>query len=223
MSSFVLKIIAVISMSFDHIGDCITNGFISSYNFIGRFAFPVFAFQISEGYTHTHSLNNYIKKLFIFAVISQIPYNLFEYAVGFPFNLNVGFTLLIGLLAIIVFDKCPNKILGFLGAAGCSLLAQLLHTDYGYWGVLTIFCFYLFKNSKILNAFVFLLLVIGKYANNLIDSNFNYNYIMMALCTYLAVVPILLYNGKQGKKIKYFLYAFYPLHLLILGLIKIFI
>ena len=223
MSSFVLKIIAAISMFFDHLGDCLTNGYVSAFNYVGRFAFPIFAFQISEGYTHTHSINNYIKKLFVFAIISQIPYNIFEYAVGFPFNLNVGFTLLIGLFAIIIFDKCSNKILGCLGVAGCAILAELLQTDYGYWGVLIIFCFYLFKDNKLLSAFVFLLLVMGDYANNLINSNFNYNYIIMALCTYSAIVPILLYNGEQGKKIKYFLYAFYPLHLIILGLIKMFI
>lgn len=221
MSSFILKIIAVISMFFDHLGDCITNGFISAYNYVGRLAFPIFAFQISEGYTHTRDLNKYIKKLFIFAIVSQIPYNLFEYAVGFPFNLNVGFTLLIGLFAITIFDKSPNKFLGFLGVAVCSVLSELLNTDYGYWGVLIIFCFYFFKRNKALNAFVFLLLVMAKYANNLITSNFNYNYIIMAICTYSAIIPILLYNGKQGKKMKYFLYAFYPLHLLVLGIVKV--
>lgn len=223
MTSFILKIIAVISMFFDHLGDFITNGYVSSYNFIGRLAFPIFAFQISEGYKHTHDLNNYIKKLFIFAIISQIPYNIFEYAIGFPLNLNVGFTLLIGLFAIIVFDKCPNKVLGFLGVAIFAVLAELLKTDYGYWGVLVIFCFYLFKDTKSLNALVFLLLVVAKYINDLINLNFDHNLIILALCTYSAIVPILLYNGKQGKKMRYFLYAFYPLHLLILGLIKIFI
>ena len=222
MNAFVLKLIACITMFMDHISYAIP-GKTYWLNYIGRIAFPIFAFQISEGYTHTHDLNKYMKKLFIFAILSQIPYNIFEYAVGFSFNLNVGFTLLIGLFAIIIFDKCPNKLLGFIGVAGCSILAELLHTDYGYWGVLAIFCFYLFKDNKLINGLVFLLLVIGKYANDLMTSNFNYNYIIMAICTYSAIIPILLYNGKQGKKVKYFLYIFYPLHLLILGLIKMFI
>ena len=76
ISAFVLKIIAVITMTIDHSGYLIFGG--SSFmNFIGRIAFPIFAFQITEGYTHTHNLKKYFLRLFAFALISQIPFMLF--------------------------------------------------------------------------------------------------------------------------------------------------
>ncbi len=218
MSSFVLKVIAVVSMCFDHIGACLTHGVASGWNYVGRLAFPIFAFQISEGYSHTHNLKRYFWKLFVFALISQIPFNLFEYTLGFDLNLNVLFTLFLGLLAITIFDKAPNKLLSFIGAAICVVLGEVLHVDYGYWGVLVVFCFYLFKSNKLVMSLVFLLLVIAKYCNSFIASGFYYKYIALALGTYLSIIPIVLYNGKQGPKTKYFLYIFYPLHLAILGL-----
>lgn len=221
MSSFVLKIIAVVSMFCDHFGDCLTNGIASTWNYIGRIAFPIFAFQISEGYIHTHNLKKYFWKLFVFALISQIPFNLFEYSLGFNLSLNVLFTLFLGLLAITAFDKSPNKILGFAGAGICIILGEFLNVDYGYWGVLVVFCFYLFKNNKLIMSFVFLLLVIAKYCNNFIASDFYYKYILLSLGTFSSIIPILLYNGKQGPKLKYFLYIFYPVHLAILGLVHL--
>lgn len=110
MSSFVLKMIAVFSMCFDHFGYLFSAGNFSFCNLIGRLAFPIFAFQISEGYTHTRDLKKYFWRLFLFAVISQIPFNLFEYAFGFDLTLNIFFTLLLGLTAIFAYDRIPNKL-----------------------------------------------------------------------------------------------------------------
>jgi len=76
MSSFVLKIIAIITMFIDHVGYAIFGKF-SFFNYIGRIAFPIFAFQISEGYSHTKDLKKYFLRLFIFAIISQVPFMLF--------------------------------------------------------------------------------------------------------------------------------------------------
>lgn len=219
MSSFILKIIAVISMCFDHVGICLTHGIASFWNYIGRLAFPIFAFQISEGYIHTSNLKKYFGKLFVFALISQIPFNFFEYALGFSLGLNVLFTLFLGLLSITIFDKAPNKILGFIGVAICVILGDFFKVDYGYWGVLVVFCFYLFKNNKLIMSLIYLLLVIVKYINGFITSGFYYQYIALAIGTYLSIIPILLYNGKQGPKTKYLLYIFYPLHLIILGIL----
>ena len=218
MSSFKLKIIAVVTMFCDHFGLCLTGGVASLWNYIGRLAFPIFAYQISEGYFYTSNLKKYFLKLFVFAIISQIPFNLFEYALGFNYHLNVLFTLLLGLMAITVFDKSPNKIVGFAGVAICIALGHFLNVDYGYWGVLLVFCFYLFKDNKIITTIIFGLLVLAKYFTNLIDSGFYYQYILLAISTFIAIIPILLYNKKQGYKTKYFLYIFYPVHLAILAL-----
>lgn len=92
-SSFALKIIAVICMLCDHLGDAIIKPF-SFFNVIGRIAFPIFAFQITEGYIHTKDLKKYFKRLIIFAILSQIPFMLFLSTFTSPFTLNIFFTLL---------------------------------------------------------------------------------------------------------------------------------
>jgi len=127
MSAFVLKIIAMVTMTFDHSGYIIFGGS-SFFNYIGRLAFPIFAFQISQGYIHTKDLKKYLGRLTIFAFVSQIPFMLFYYSATntpisiaqipstiynsistFDYTLNIFFTLLIGLLAILAFDKIKYK------------------------------------------------------------------------------------------------------------------
>lgn len=217
MSSFVLKIIAVISMCFDHFGYWVFGPQITWCNFLGRLAFPIFAYQISEGYTHTHDLKKYIWRLFLFAIISQIPFNLFQYAIGFSLTSNVFFTLLLGLLSICAFEKIPNKLMGIIVSGICIFLGHLLNVDYGYWGVLLVFAFYILRTNKVLLTLGFAAIIMLKYVPVLIQSNFNFLNMYLAIFTFLAIVPILLYNGKQGLKTKYLLYIFYPLHLTILA------
>ena len=97
MSSFVLKLIAVISMILDHTGYVIFGSF-SWMNVIGRLAFPIFAFCITEGYAHTSNLKKYFFRLLLFAIISQVPYMLFLSIFSDSLmNWNILFTLVLGL------------------------------------------------------------------------------------------------------------------------------
>ena len=107
MSAFILKIIALITMTCDHISYVIFKKF-SYLNYIGRIAFPIFAFQISEGYIHTKNLKKYLLRLFVFALISQAPYALYRSAFFASFSLNVFFTLFLGLIGIILFEMFKN-------------------------------------------------------------------------------------------------------------------
>lgn len=100
MSNFVLKIIAIISMFCDHLGYALYGKF-SPFNYIGRIAFPIFAFGISEGYAHTKSKKNYCIRLFMFGVVSQVPFMWFTSIFRTQSSLNIFFTLLLGLIAII--------------------------------------------------------------------------------------------------------------------------
>lgn len=217
MSSFVLKLIAVISMLFDHSGYVIFNGF-SAFNFIGRLAFPIFAFQLTQGYTHTKSLKKYFLRLFLFALISQIPFLLFRIKfVEDIFVLNIFFTLSLGLANIWIYDK--NKILGMISLILFSTVAELLNFDYGAFGIIIIFIFYAFKNNKILMNFFFIFSVILKYLFYLLiyyNTIYFSSYLALCIFTILSIILINFYNGKEGKKVKYLLYIFYPLHLLIL-------
>ncbi len=218
MSAFVLKIIAVITMFIDHIGYVVYNGNTSYFNYIGRIAFPIFAFQISEGYMHTKNLKKYFLKLFLFALISQIPFMLFQFMISVDFGLNVLFTLLLGLLAIFIYDKSKYKSLGILAAIGIGLVSQFSHCDYGFYGVAVIFIFYVFKNNFINASIFFTLATAIKYTYYMIKFNaFMHPKLIYAfLCTCIPLFFIAAYNGKKGKNTKYLLYIFYPIHLLII-------
>ncbi len=235
MTSFLLKIIAMISMLIDHIGNAYLKH-TTGMNVIGRIAFPIFAFQISEGYVHTKNLKKYFFRLFCFALISQIPYMLFlsTYTTNI-YSLNIFFTLFLGLLAIFCYDKVmatsssfiknlkiskSTKImLAICPAIFLGILAEICKVDYGFFGIAIIFLFYVFRNRKVWMCISFILACIIKYGLNILSYGYPYLYSLLCLFTILPIIFICLYNGKQGKKIKYFLYAFYPVHLLLLYLI----
>lgn len=219
-SSFTLKIIAIIFMLCDHFGDAILKPF-SFFNVLGRIAFPIFAFQLTEGYIHTKNLKKYFKRLIIFAIISQIPFMLFSSTFTSRFSLNIFFTLFIGLFAIYIYDKLHNNFLGILVTIFLCALAQLIKTDYGAWGVCIIMIFYIFKDKKIWMCLLYLLSCLLKYLPYLLAYNFHYIYMLLLLGTASSIFFIILYNGKQGKKVKYLLYAFYPLHMLALYFINV--
>lgn len=235
MTSFVLKIIAMISMFCDHFGYAFM-GYFSYFNYIGRIAFPIFAFQISEGFTHTKNLKKYFLRLLAFAFISQIPFYLFlqKFIPNTIDELNIFFTLLLGLLSIIIYDyfsKVENQelnyklfgipfknLIGIVFALFIAYIGELLKVDYGFWGIIVIFAFYLLKNKKLAMIICYITLCIIRYGINIFLYGFHIEYIYRALATMLPIIFIWLYNGKQGYKIKYLLYLFYPLHLLLLYL-----
>ena len=168
MTSFVLKIIALITMFIDHLGYSIYGKF-SYLNYIGRIAFPIFAFQISEGFVHTKNIKKYFIRLLVFAIISQFPFMLFLSTFSKNiYELNIFFTLSFGLLAIFIFDKIINTnltifnksidkfiklFLGLLITFFIGVIAELLNFDYGLFGIAIIFMFYLFKNDKVAMCF----------------------------------------------------------------------
>ncbi len=235
MTSFILKIIAIISMAIDHIGIAYFK-YTTSMNVIGRIAFPIFAFQISEGYTHTKNLKKYFFRLFLFALISQIPFFLFESLFMEDYSLNIFFTLFFGLLCIFIYDKICNSshhiskkkwldislkyILAFTVIFFIGILAQVCNFDYGFFGIAIIFLFYFFRNHKVLMAISFILACIINYLPNIIKyPQYIGIYSQLCLFTILPIIFICMYNKKQGKKIKYFLYAFYPIHLLLIYIV----
>ena len=213
-----LKIIAMICMVFDHLGD---NVFPEQtwMRIIGRIALPLFAFCISEGYIHTKDKKRYLKRLAVFALISEIPFNLlFNGTIFYLGHQNVILTFFIAILSLIVFDKITQnkkKISYVFGAFIVILfgvLALILKTDYNFFAVSLVFIYYVFNNksNNVRN-------VIGTIYQLLIRNVGIYIY------GALSCIPIFLYNGKKGKGIKWLFYVFYPGHMLIIYLIKILI
>lgn len=231
MTSFALKCIAMVAMLIDHTSIAYF-GQTTLFNVIGRIAFPIFAFQISEGYIHTKNLRKYFLRLFCFAVISQFPFMLFDSIFTNSFSFNIFGTLFVGLLAILLYDKITNcdfkitnnekvnvitnKVFGCIPVILLGIISEVCYFDYGFWGVAIIFLFYIFKNDKLGMLIFYITACIIKYGVNIIVYGYHYLYVLLCIGTILPIIFIFLYNGKQGKKIKYLLYAFYPVHLLIL-------
>ena len=151
-------------MFIDHLGYAIFNKF-SFFNYIGRVAFPIFAFQISEGFHYTKNVKKYFARLLLFAIFSQIPFMLFlSIFSNNIYKLNVFFTLFLGLFSIYIYDKIINSfyitsnvklnnflkfVLGISIVLFIGFIAEFLKSDYGLFGIAVIFLFYLFKNNKI--------------------------------------------------------------------------
>ncbi len=219
MSSFVLKLIAIITMLIDHIG-AVLYPEIRWLRLIGRIAFPIFAYLVAEGFYKTSDVKKYLKRLFIFALVSQVPFYL---AFKEPTHLNIFFTLLISLYAINKYDETKNNIYVVLP----GLVAELIGADYGFYGVLTVFIFYKYhydfknmaKNQILLNLIYSGLNVIGYM---IIGGNIGIIRILNLCLQSFSLISLILiwfYNGERGYNLKYFFYSFYPVHIFILYLI----
>lgn len=215
--------IACFTMILDHIkyGIPQTDNFITEY--LGRISYPLFAFLIVEGYVHTSDLKKYYKRLFIFAIISQIPFMLFRTLVGEWKMLNIMFTLLLGLLSITSYDKIKKEYISFPICIGLIILGNFINVDYGWFGVATILILYVFRENKILKSIGYAILVALYFYFSGVRI-INDEIITLYFSILLSIIPMVLYNGEQGKRIKYFFYWFYPIHMMIIyGLSFIFI
>lgn len=224
MTNFKLKLIAIITMLIDHIG-YIFFPEITVFRIIGRIAFPIFCFLIVEGYYHTSDIKKYLIRLGIFAVISEIPYS-----IVFNRNWNVFITLFLGLLALYLYDKYKQKdiqLSNFIIFI-VALSASIIQCDYGEYGILLIFIFYYFRNdfNSIVKYFlglnilyVFLVFLNVYFQYGVINFNTLLS-ISLQLFSMLALVFIYFYNGEKGKSFKYIFYLFYPVHLIVLYIIK---
>lgn len=233
-----LKWIAIVTMLIDHIGASIltkqllymgenpqdfggvTSQFIEQYNnlyyimratrTIGRVAFPIFCFLLVEGFLRTKNLKKYLFRMALFALLSEIPFDLVFAATPVYWGYqNVMITLLIGMLAMygcqIIEEKIPDKVGQFVACCACfaigAVVAELLKVDYGAKGILPIMVLYLLRHFKLYQ-------MIGGALS-----------FVWELPAPLSFLFISCYNGKRGMKMKYFFYLFYPVHLLLLYLI----
>ena len=171
LSGSSLKVIAIVSMTIDHLGlymlggEDAASGSVTYHlmRMVGRLAFPIFAFLLVEGYVHTRDIRKYMLNLFVAAVISDIPWMLLG---GFDSH-NVMFTLLMGLMAMSLIDRFwQKKFLTLSVIAMIGALAEWLQTDYSWRGIFLICVLFMFRDKPML-AFMFglpLMMVYGQYA-----------------------------------------------------------
>jgi len=222
MSSNQLKILACIFMLIDHIG-AILYGDVLILRIIGRLAFPMFVFFIVEGFTKTRDLTMYFGRLFTFAIVSQFA---FSYAFNTS-SLNVLYTLALGLFAIYIYSKTNNFIYVLL----LGVLAQVADTDYGIFGVILIFLFYIYKDNFKKLTLSFLVAVLAfELAVVLmsLDSIKSWKDFVFEPAFYepvclFSLFFVRIYNHKRGANLKYLFYIFYPLHLYVLKLIEVYL
>lgn len=234
LTSFQLKCIAIVTMLIDHIAAVVfvamympfvvdnvidltglENNVVLAFQLsgifrtIGRIAFPIFCFLIVQGFIHTKNIKKYITRLFLFSILSEVPHDLALYDKVLEFSLqNVIFTLLIGILALCAIKSAEEKYrdnaklkLIFIAISILigTLISILIECEYAKVAVTAISLMYLFRELKPLQ-------IVGGA--------------LPLITTTPWVIPgfifIGLYNGKQGIKMKYFFYWFYPVHLFLL-------
>lgn len=236
ISAAVLHILAMVLMLMDHLWATL----LPAQDWLtcaGRVAFPIFAFMSVEGYFHTHNFKKYAQRMLLFAVLSEIPFDLMYGGTWFyPVHQNVIWALLMGLLGIHLMETVRKKqkpwiyvlvSAGVVAAGG--ILGTLCMVDYYGVGVLTVFIFYFFRGRKwwcllgqLLALYWVNVQMLGglMYPIQLFGMEFELCQQGLAL---LALLPIWLYRGRQGyhsKPFQYACYAFYPVHMLILVLVQ---
>lgn len=239
LTAAVLHIIAMTLMLMDHLWATLLPAR-EWLTCAGRVAFPIFAFMAVEGYFHTRSFKKYILRMLLFAVLSEIPFDLMYGGAWFyPVHQNVLWTFLLGLLGVWLMEQVRKKGKTWMYLLVCVLvvpaglvLGTLCMVDYYGVGVLTVFVFYFLHGRKWwcflgqLAALYWLnveLLGGLMYPVQLFGMEFELCQQGLAL---LALIPIWLYRGRQGyrsKPFQYLCYAFYPVHMLLLVVVLNFI
>lgn len=175
---------------------------------VGRMSFPIFAFLLTEGFIHTHDRRKYGINLLVFALISEIPWNL-EHSGTFLYpKQNVMFTLLLGYLGMCVTEKYKeDRKRQAILLLGLLALSFIIRADYGYRGFAFILLLYALRNNKVLQCVIGITLLPSTWVGG------------------LAFIPVNMYNGQRGfvkKPVqKYLMYAVYPVHMLVLYYIKL--
>jgi hypothetical protein len=205
-----LKLIAIVTMTVDHVGAVLLPN-ISWLRIIGRIAFPIFAYQIAVGYLHTHDLHRYIRRLLLWGIVSQ-PITMLAFR---ETEFNIMFTLALGLLAIWGWDK--KKWRAVLLALVLSVLTiripGLGHSfggvEYGAYGILLCLADFIF---------------IGQWERlataNFVLHAFSVFLWQVQVCAVLSLPFILFPPRIRLKRLSWQFYAYYPAHLAVLLVIR---
>lgn len=233
LSSFALKVLACILMLIDHFAVIVIQGvylnyyskvsdldkykfFMNLYSLlrkIGRVSFPIFAFLIVVGFINTKNRYKYLIRMLIFSFLSEIIFDYAFFNKWFNFSYqNVLFTYTIVIITLLIIERINSlsikKAISLLLKVGfiviAALFGEIIKCDYGAYGILLSIIIYLTYSSKVIRT---LAILIATSSQNIFSA--------------FAIIPIYLYNGKRGLKIKYLFYCFYPLHLVCLYVLGI--
>ena len=219
-----LKYMAFLSMLLDHVNNAMITPYLDGkgpllhvsnvLGILGRVAFPLFMFFLVEGFFKTRSRKKYLINLLVFALLSEVPFDLFTSRELFNKNWNnMMFTLALSLATIWIVDEMKGRLAkkskalwygaSVLVVAVMCAVAMFFSLDYDYHAIIVAYLFYIF------------------YEKPLYGAALGYLSIIKELYSVLGFAATLTYNGERGKQYKWLNYAFYPVHLLILGLLRV--
>lgn len=224
LSGAQLKYIAFLSMLIDHtnkaliypiLNEGILQHISNLFDIIGRIAFPLFAFFVVEGFFKTRNRKKYLTNLLIFAVISEVPFDMFLTSTFFNMRANnVLFTLALSLITIWIIDILKNKLenkpptLWYLVSVVVIIISCFISMqfglDYEHHSIIIVYLFYIFYNKPVVGCALAYLSIITE------------------VWSILGFGLVLTYNGERGKQNKIINYWFYPVHLLILGILRMY-
>ena len=239
LSSFQLKVIALIFMFTEHfgryLGELMPARVPLYLEYTGRIVAPIFFFLAVESYFKTSNRSRYIKRLYVWAIImfagNVLVGNLVKYLYQpenyFPIGQNIFLSIAFGISMVAAFEWAKTQTdyrrkWGGYGLAGFFVLASLF-SDASYNGLAMVLVFYFFYNKKPTLYFAYaglsLLFLLWGLTNRQYFWEFEFQWMM------IAVLPlIMLYNGERGRySLKYLFYTFYPLHIWALYFIRYFI
>ena len=221
-----LKLIACITMMIDHFGHAIVPGLPVPYmvelyyacRIIGRIAFPIYAFLLSQGMRHTRNPKNYILRLGVGILLAELPFDiLFEGGISWEAQ-SVMVTLTLGAVMLLCMGKTEKKWMKLLLVLPFGILADLARSDYGGWGIAMIAAFALLDRLPVLTVGI---LLINALMSSVAIPFFGINLSVQTFGA-VAMVPIAFYSGKKitgSRGVQWAFYLFYPVHLLVLWLI----
>ncbi|MCI8808812.1 MAG: hypothetical protein HFF84_01565 [Oscillibacter sp.] len=267
-----LKIFAVVCMVFDHVvrifplyyifgpladffwscgwngpADWLLNDLPSYLMLIGRLAAPIFLYCITLGFLHTSNVWRYLRRIFVTALIAQIPYTLFDLAEQHIYGLegdwretglNILFTLALGLIVLVVHEKLKRRnpklvLLSPIVVAAASWLGYQLNFEGGKGYIILIFVYYVSRNcprwqktllfipAVMVSRYGLILWVLESVGTEMFSGAL-INCLLNTAGNYFGMLVTLSYNGEKGragKGFQYFMYSFYPAHFAILALI----
>lgn len=219
LSQEALKGIACFTMLLDHIGATMVQGY--ALRIIGRIAFPIFCFLMAEGTFYTKNPRKYGLRLMIGALLSEIPFDLaFRGRLTWEYQ-NVMLTLFLGFLTVEIIQRTEFDIVKVLAVSGGFALAEWANTDYGGFGVLLVV---LFSQTRGKLWFQTIMVAMFSWMINSLKIPVLGILVPIEMFAIFAMIPIALYSGRKvtsNRAVQWGFYLFYPVHLMILVLVRI--
>ena len=248
LDAYKLKWIAIIGMFLNHAAMAFPEVLPMWLQFVlyaaGGFTFPIMAFFVVEGYKYTSNLRKYLLRIFVFGLIAQIPYLLTFRLFGT--GLNIMFTIFLGLLLLILYDKIKIRVLYWLIFVVAIIVTALFGFDWFLIGPVIMVMYHAISKESLrrtlpaIVAGVFYVIMVGlvllmmqgaaamgeQYLADM-EAMFGFTWELMLptiafpVGCFIVAYMIRHFSGERGKRMKYFFYVFYPAHFVVLAAIAL--